>query len=1315
MLAGINVCNAMPGNLKIGGGFEVDKEVLTASIVHREAKLVSTEKINAGLYVFKAEFKNVGFEPLGAFAADVKTIDYKKSLSSYQWQHSATDWVPLVLYFQIDQPTSLLVRFGNWKNAQSDASLSIRNVSIEPVQLSELAAINWLADGDFDKGHVGMLPPDWYAKDPSGIATDQSLILNPSYRSGKHIFQIKGQGEKSRNYYSHTFPLPDNGTIEFSVWARADESCRFNLHIIRDGWGKRAEQSYTPTRSWKKYTITWPISKDDVKWFFLRIDKDATPAAVELADAQLRWHPAESVTEQSQKVDPYANALSLGWQGTPGPNLLYNPDLELGGTGFFYEYSWPKKYDNYIRTRKAQPIVMLENQGVDGGTCALLRNIALQTYCFPVTVGKTYTISADLKAASDAQDAQCSALAIDPEWHVLLWSKATQIPKDQWKRYSWTITWDKPNIQQRAYVNFGGNNVLIDRIQIVEGTEKEYQAPPVMLGLTFDRWPYFVRGRDQVKANIKIVPGIKRAGKTDVDVVAKDAWGNISWSKQIQVRLDANTIVPVDLPAEKLGTFHVNLTAKIDGQVAGIGMSRYAIIDPSVRIASKPGQYGLSGICQETFNFPSWLCEDHAIIQSDLGITLNRFFASVPPDLPMPIPAEFKEELLAKCRPFSKAGIELMPCIGALPRSESKSDTNAALDIPSDERLDKYARYLHAYVDALKSEIKNYEIFNEPNLWRVHDGPDRGKPSMYPKKYFEFQKVAYRTIKSIDPNLIVVCNAMNNVKWDWLNEWMTLGAGKYMDVFSYHPYGQTNFYSTGIELEKVMKDYGFAGQMVNSEKYYGANLFQDRAGYEETRRGYYLPHFQELATAGRSIQHFVSQAAVGMPVCFFNPTQTLSRRGPVGELFVYDFFSAYSTASRLMATAGRGQEIILGPSINAIAFPDDPDGLLVAIWSPRLDIDARMMLQGQITVMDIMGNTYDQDAVNKGVRIASDPAYIRFKHGTSIDAIQSMLTRADVIGLGDPFKLDVAITGSSTISVHLQSMRNQPSNGQVKLFNLPEDWKLAQPVMAFEKLMPGQIIRLDYSLNQAQIQSMHTYGLSAMAQSGELFTRTDVSLRPLFATRQSNLVADGNLSDWHDAQWIELSDENVSTAFSKTLKRENAQDLSAKMTFAWDRNALAIAVVVTDDTFYPAKSPHEAWQGDSIQLFLDPLNNATVNQQNTDDDVQYIISRIDDRNVAWLAKGANGNYKGQANRVESLDDTDVKLAIVRQGNQTIYEMIFPATDCVPGTHFDVDGNLGFSILINDNDGKGRKTGLTLAPKGSEPYGKPYEYCDLIFK
>ncbi len=1311
-----HICQAMPENLKLAGGFKANGEVLTTSTHHREAKLISTDAMAPGLYVFKAQFRNDAYPPLGVFAVDVKTIDYKRSLSSYQWQHPASDWTPLAIYFQIDQPTQILIRFGNWQKASSNASLSIRDVSIEPVQMHTLANSNWLADGDFEQGHIGMVPPDWFAKDPTEPISEQALIANPSYRSGKHVFAIKGQGEKSRNYYSHAYPLPDNGVLTFSVWAKTDQASRFNLHIIRDGWGKRAEMSYTPTATWQKYTITWPISKEGVKWFFLRIDKDQSPSTLLLADAQLTWQPGTPIdSNTTPQADPYATAKSMGWQGTPGPNLIYNPDMELGGTGFFYQYSWPKKYQDYIRTARAKPIEMLENQGVDGGTCALLRNIGLQTYCFPVTVGKTYTISADLKAAPGAANPQCSALALDPEWHAVLWSKANDIPSDQWKRYSWTIKWDKPNIQQRGYLNFGGKDVLIDRIQIVEGTEKEYQAPPVMLGLTYDRWPYFMRGRDQAKAKLKIVPGEKRHGQAEIHVSARDAWGKIAWQKQLTVPLDRNTLVPIDFPTDKLGTFHVDLEATIQGKTAGIGIARYAIVDQPVRVTAKPGQYGLAGICQETFNYPSWLCEDHAVIQNDLGITLNRFFASVPPDLPLPIPDEFKDELLAKSRPFSKAGIELMPCIGALPRSASKTDTNAAMDLPTPDRLALYETHLRAYVDALKSEIKSYEIFNEPNLWRVHSGPHRGKPAMYPSKYFAFQKVAYRTIKSIDPNLVVACNAMNNVKWDWINEWMSLGASDYMDVFTYHPYGQTNFYETGIKLEKVMHDFGFNGQMVNSEKYYGANLFQDRAGYEETRRGYYLPHSGELATAGRSIQHFVSQAAVGMPVCFFNPTQTISRRGPERELFVYDFFSAYSAAARLMAEAGRGQEIILGPAINAIVFPDAPNGPLLAIWSPKLDVDARMKLGGPITVMDIMGNPYDQAAITKGIRIASDPAYVRFAPGTSITDIQAKLTSAQVIGLGDPFKVDVAITGSSTITAYVQSMRNHPMDGHVKLMNLPENWKLAQTVQAFEKLMPGQTIRVDFKLDQTQIPSMSSCKLTAMAESGEYFTRVDASVQPLFASKQNSVIADGNLSEWDHANWITLSDEQVSKPFSHMLKRTDDQDLSAKLAFGWNQNVLAMAIVVTDDKVQTAKSAHEGWQGDCVQVYFDPRNDATQAQPNTDDDVEYIISRIGDQNCAWLVKGANGNYKGQANRAEEIMDTDVKLAIVRQGQQTIYEIVFPAADCIPGTRFEVDGHLGFSILINDNDGQGRKTGLTLAPKGSEPYGKPHEYLDMIFK
>lgn len=1311
-----NVCMALPQSLKIGAGFEVNQDDLTASTSHREAKLFSKDAFEPGIYVFKAEYKTDGFEPLGLFAVDIKTPDYKFSLSSYEWHNPAGGWSEMVLYFQVTDPTVIMIRFGHWKKATNGATLSIRHISIEPFDLAKASENNWLSDGAFEKGHLGFMPPEWYWQHKTGVIEQTALVTNGTYRSGKHVLQLTGAGQKTHRLQTHTFPLPHNGELEFSVWAKSDDGAKIGLHIIRDDWGKRAEKSHHPSETWKKYSVKWPVFKAKRKWFFLRLDKDNTTSTVQLADMKLIWHPATKTSQKVKKsdaVDPYAVAKSLGWQGTPGPNLLYNPDMEMGGTGFFYDYSWPKSYAKYFKTSQSKPIVFLENEGVDGGTCALLRKTTLRAYCFPVTVGKTYTISADLKAAKDAKNPQCSVLALDPEWHVTLWTKAQNIPSDQWKRYSWTIKWTQDNIQNRGYVNFGGSDVLLDRIQVVEGTESAYQAPPVMLGLTYDRWPYFMKGRDQAKAKIKIVPGVKRAGKTAVYVVAKDAWGNVVWQRRFEAPLDRNTIMPIDLPVNLLGTFHVDLTADINGKNAGLGLSRYAIIDAPVRKKRKAGEYGLAGICQESFNFPTWLCEDHATIQSDMGITLNRLFASIPPDLPMPIPAEFKEELLAKSRPFSKAGIDLMPCMGALPRSHKR--TSSDLDMPTPERLDLYAQHVHAYVDALKSEIKNYEIFNEPNLWRVHDGPDRGKSAMYPKKYFEFQKVAYRTIKRIDPNLTVACNAMNNVRWDWLNEWMELGAGNYMDVFTYHPYGQTNFFSTGVKLQKVMSDFGFNGPMVNTEKYYGANMFHDRSGYEETRRGYYLPHSGELVTAGRSIQHFVSQAAVGMPVCFFNPTETISRRGPAGELFVYDFFTAYSTAARLMANAGRGSEIELGATLNAIVFMDAQGGPLTAIWSPKLDVDAKMMINGDFHVMDIMGNRYSSKQMQSGVRIAPDPVYIRFKSGTTKQDIATLLTHAKVLGLGDPFKVDVAITGSKQISVYVDSLGNNTLDGKVRLFNLPKGWELTKPEVRFTNLLPGSRIKIDYSFDAIQIDNLKIYNISALVEHGESFVRSDVQLRPMFAKQQQSIHADGDLNDWQNISWIDLGDDHISRSFSRKLKRKGDQDLSAKIAMGWNQNAFMLAIVVIDDKHQSAQSAGTGWEGDSLQIYFDPQNDATVNKHNTADDITYVISRVGNQNYAWIQKGAQGNYKGKANRTDGLNDGDVELAIIRKNNQTIYEIVFPQASCIPGAVFKADGNLGFSLLINDNDGKGRKTGLTLAPKNGEPYNRPYAFLDLIFQ
>jgi hypothetical protein len=1278
------------------------------SSANGDAVLHSSAPLRAGLHVFTCEYRTAGFPALAKFAVDAKTPDWKTNLSPYEWTSACPSWTPLVVYLNLPVATVVQIRFGNWQGTMAQNQLLVRSLRSRPISFGDMSGKTWMPKDAFDYGQPGYLPPNWCWGYAAGTADQESLQPNRSFRSGKHILRMVGDGTKGRIVRYRTLPLPEGGNIRFTVWARADEPTDIGLHIVQDGWGKRAEKHHTVTAAWKQYAVEWaPPAKREKDWFFLRIDGPKGTTPVEIAEPQLVWQgpaPAEA-------KDPHQAAIERGWQGAPGPNLIYNPDFELGGVGYFYDFSWPKTYDNYASIRQARPAEILEGEGVDGGDCILLQGASARAYCFPVTVGQTYTVSADFRAAPGQQSAECSVLSFDTEWRCALWTKATKIPGDRWQRYHWTFTWKNDNIQKRGYVNFGGRGVMVDRVQVVTGNAAEYQPPPVMLGLTYDRWPYFVRGRDQARAQLRIVPGVLGPGTTDVTVVANDAWGREVWKREMQAPLDRKTTLPIDLPTDRLGIFHLDLKATISGKTAGIGIGRYGILDKPYLQPTVPGKPGLAGVCQESFNFPTWLCEDHADILTDTGVRLNRFFASVPPDLPDPIPADWAADLRAKCEPFRKAGIDVMPCVGLIPGSAGKAA--GTIDPARPEDLAAYGKALKQYVEALKPQVRYWEIFNEPNLWRVSSGPNAGKRTMYPTKYLEFQKVAYATIKGIDPNLHVVCNALNNVDFRWIDEWMKAGGGTYMDIFSFHPYGVTDFAEQGAKLHETLASFGFKGPAVNSEKYYGANMFYDRAGHEETRRGYYLPHEGELKTAGRSIQHFVSSCAVGVPVCFFNPSQTLSRRGPGNELFLYDFFAAYSAAIRLVVPAGAGEKLDLGPSVSAILFEKAPGGPLAVVWTPQLNVEGTLKPAGEFTAYDIMGNQIKPGDLENGVRLAPDPSYIRFAPGTSVASIRRRLAEAETLGLGAPFKVEVGLVGPQTLGARVTSLHHRPIDGKVRLVKLPKGWQGESSELPFSDLGPGQTALIEFPLQGAELQSLSTYPVAVVAEHGEDFVRCETVLRPLVARPIGGVKADGNLDEWNNAEWLALGENQLSKDFDPKHPHKGATDLSARLALGWRTDGLAMALVVTDDHLKTGESAPLAWQGDSVQVYLDPRNDATASDAHSSDNVEYLLSRLGDTSWAWLIKGADGNYKGAANRTDGLNDSDVQLAIVRHGTETTYEAFFPQQKCLPDAILAAGRSLGFAILINDNDGTGRKQGITLTPPGTEPYGNANQFADLL--
>ncbi|MBI5396321.1 MAG: hypothetical protein HZA91_13575 [Verrucomicrobia bacterium] len=100
--------------------------------------------------------------------------------------------------------------------------------------------------------------------------------------------------------------------------------------------------------------------------------------------------------------------------------------------------------------------------------------------------------------------------------------------------------------------------------------------------------------------------------------------------------------------------------------------------------------------------------------------------------------------------------------------------------IPKPQDMHHWKEYVRAMAGHYRGWVKNWEIINEPN------------GVMQPKEYVLMLQAAYEAIKEVDPQMKAVglCST-----WDYrvngfafVEECLKLGAGKYLDVISLHPY-----------------------------------------------------------------------------------------------------------------------------------------------------------------------------------------------------------------------------------------------------------------------------------------------------------------------------------------------------------------------------------------------------------------------------------------------------------------------------------------------------------------------------------------------
>jgi len=159
-----------------------------------------------------------------------------------------------------------------------------------------------------------------------------------------------------------------------------------------------------------------------------------------------------------------------------------------------------------------------------------------------------------------------------------------------------------------------------------------------------------------------------------------------------------------------------------------------------------------------------------------------------------------------------------------------------------------------------------------------------------------------------------------------------------------------------------------------------------------------------------------------------------------------------------------------------------------------------------------------------------------------------------------------------------------------------------------------------------------------------------------------------------------LGRENVVSLYEATpmqeLRFHGDADLSARLYLARVPAGLRLSLRVRDDVFCQDEPPGAEWQGDSIQFAL---------ALPTGESYEWTAALTHNGPISWLEVAPRGVELGKANLAE---------AIRREGDETIYDLVIPAN--LPGAKT-LTGRFGFTVLVNDNDGEGRKGWLEWTP------------------
>lgn len=132
-----------------------------------------------------------------------------------------------------------------------------------------------------------------------------------------------------------------------------------------------------------------------------------------------------------------------------------------------------------------------------------------------------------------------------------------------------------------------------------------------------------------------------------------------------------------------------------------------------------------------------------------------------------------------------EAGIDLVLPLGLSPAWASARPNEPSSYDPGNaaepRNIEDWRNYVGHVARRYKGRIKHYELWNEVNVKGFYSGSQ--------EKLVELARVAYQTLKEVDPSIIFVSpSVVGEGHHPWLDRYLAKGGAKYLDAVGYHFY-----------------------------------------------------------------------------------------------------------------------------------------------------------------------------------------------------------------------------------------------------------------------------------------------------------------------------------------------------------------------------------------------------------------------------------------------------------------------------------------------------------------------------------------------